>query len=176
MSEPRVLRKSSILSNAWVEVVRTDVLMDGQEFDYYALRLPDYVAVLARDPAGRILLVRQFRPAVEQFVWELPAGTLEVGETPEACCRRELLEETGYSAKTVEYLGAFWPDTGRLSNRQHLFLVECEGPVADFCPEPGLEVKLVNPQELEALVNGGQFAHLLHLSALYLGKVLPLSL
>jgi ADP-ribose pyrophosphatase YjhB (NUDIX family) len=57
--------------------------------------------VIARTPSGRIPFVRQFRPAVDCETWEFPSGLLEPGETPESCCRRELLEEASVSAKTV---------------------------------------------------------------------------
>lgn len=169
----QILRREDVFSNRWVNLVRTDVLMDGEEFDFYSLKLPDYVAVVAVDRQGRIPLVRQYRPAVDAYTWELPAGTLEAGESAEECCRRELLEETGLEVAAMSKLGSYWPDTGRLSNVQHVFLVSCIGPVPGFRPETGIEVRLVTPQQLEEMIAAKEFRHLLHISALYLGKVLP---
>jgi len=69
------------------------------------------MAVLAVLPDGRIPIVRQYRPALESFTWEFPAGLVDPDEDPAACCRRELLEETGYVARAVHALGAYAPDT-----------------------------------------------------------------
>ncbi|HET7383620.1 MAG TPA: NUDIX hydrolase [Pseudolabrys sp.] len=80
--------------------------------------------MVARTPDGMIPIVRQFRPALESFTWELPAGMVDKGEPAAECCRRELLEETGFPARTVHALGCYAPCTARLSNRLHSFFVE----------------------------------------------------
>jgi ADP-ribose pyrophosphatase len=67
---------------------------------------PGAVGVIATDDAGRVLLVRQWRHAVGRALWEIPAGTLVPGETPAAAARRELAEETGYTAASWRRLGA----------------------------------------------------------------------
>jgi ADP-ribose pyrophosphatase len=70
----------------------------------------------------QLLLVRQYRKAVEEAFWELPAGTLELGETPLVCAQRELIEETGYRATEWSELLSFYPSPGVLSERMTLFL------------------------------------------------------
>lgn len=90
---------------------------------------PGSVVVLAHLPRGRLLLVRQFRYAVGEPLWELVAGGMEPGETPQEAARRELLEETGYRARTVTPLFDFYPSPGILSERMHL--VEASG--LTFC-------------------------------------------
>ena len=115
---------------------------------YHAVGQQDYTAIVARTPNGRISIVRQYRPALERFTWELPAGLVEKGEAPEVCCRRELLEETGFTARSVHMLGSYAACTARLSNRIHSFFVET-GPRSDRpATEPGMELKLVAPKEL----------------------------
>ena len=86
---------------------------------------PGSVVVLAHLPDKRLLLVRQFRYAIGQPLWELVAGGMEPGETPQVAARRELLEETGYHARTVTPLFDFYPSPGILSERMHL--VEARG-------------------------------------------------
>jgi ADP-ribose pyrophosphatase len=83
------------------------------------------VVVLARLPDGRFLLVRQFRYAAGQALWELVAGGLEPGETTEEAGHRELLEETGYKASRVTPLFSFYPSPGILAER--MFLVKARG-------------------------------------------------
>lgn len=73
-----------------------------------------------KDP--RVLLIRQFRHAADGFIWEIPAGRLEPGEPPETCARRELQEETGYSADRIEHLTTIFTTPGFTDERIHLFL------------------------------------------------------
>jgi 8-oxo-dGTP pyrophosphatase MutT (NUDIX family) len=101
-------------------------------------------------PSGKIPIVRQYRPAIEAFAWELPAGLVDPGEAPAEGCRRELLEETGLSARAVHALGTNCACTGRFSNRIHNFFVAAGARVADFEPEPGISMKLVSPAESSA--------------------------
>jgi len=79
------------------------------------------VVVLPRLDDGRVLLVRQFRYAAGKSLWELVAGGIELGETPAAAARRELLEETGYRARTLRPLFHFYASPGFLSERMFLF-------------------------------------------------------
>jgi 8-oxo-dGTP pyrophosphatase MutT (NUDIX family) len=154
----------------WCELIEL-----GVEFNkgapreiYHSVGQPDYIAIVARTPDGMIPIVRQFRPAVGDFTWELPAGTIDAGETAEESCRRELLEETGFPSRTVHALGSYAPCTARLSNKVHSFFVET-GPRDDQFPgEAGIEVRLVTQQELAALIRAGEFVLQLHIGALML--------
>lgn len=71
---------------------------------------------------GEVLLVRQFRYPLKQYLYELPAGKLDAGEDPELCARRELEEETGYAAETLTKLTAIYTSPGFCSERLHIFL------------------------------------------------------
>lgn len=71
---------------------------------------------------GRIVMVRQYRYAAGEEVLELPAGTLEEGESPINCARRELLEETGYKAEEIKELISFYSSPGFCDEKIHLFL------------------------------------------------------
>jgi ADP-ribose pyrophosphatase len=171
---PQIVSRQVLVENPWMQLWRKDVRLNGTVEDYYSLGLPDYVAIVARTPSGRLPLVRQYRPAVEQYTLELPAGTVNPGESAQDCCLRELREEVGLPARSVRNLGSYLTDTGRLGNRQHVFLVETEEtPGPEFQAEPGLEIQYVTARELQELVNQQKVSHLLHLSALYLAGILP---
>jgi len=79
------------------------------------------VVVVPHLPDGRLILVRQYRHAAEESMWELVAGGIEPGETPRQSARRELLEETGYRARIIEPLLQFYPSPGILTEKMELF-------------------------------------------------------
>lgn len=164
----RILSRTETAVSPWVRLVEKAV-----EFTvgtppelYHCLAQADYVIAIARTPSGRIPIVSQFRPAVGCETWEFPSGLLEPGETPESCCRRELSEEAGLSCETVHSLGKYFPDTGRLENRVHVFVVDASEPRSDFVREPGLELVFVSPNELRERILNGTFIHQLHLGAI----------
>lgn len=165
---PKITGRRTNALSPWMSVVERDVqFAPGKNADiYYAVAQSDYVSILAMTPDRHIPIVRQFRPALEQFTWELPAGMVDEGEHPVASCRRELLEETGYPALNIHALGTSAPCSGRLSNRLHSFFVETGERSAGFHPEAGLEVKLVSPGELAQLVTSGEFVSQLHIGTL----------
>jgi len=82
---------------------------------------PGAVVVLAIDEQGRVLLIRNRRYAVDQVLWELPAGTLEKKEDPMNCAGRELVEETGYLAKRLRPIGSYFTSPGILSEKMYAF-------------------------------------------------------
>ena len=79
-------------------------------------------AVVAVDQAGQVLLVRQLRPAVDAALLELPAGLVDAGEEPIDCAGRELAEETGHAATTLEPLLRFYTSPGFSTELIHLFV------------------------------------------------------
>lgn len=78
--------------------------------------------MMAVDDKNRVLLVRQYRLPAEQFLWELPAGKVDDGEKPAQAAKRELIEETGYRAKTWKKLTTFYPSPGFLQEKMTIFL------------------------------------------------------
>jgi ADP-ribose pyrophosphatase len=81
---------------------------------------PGSVVIVPHLPDGRLILVRQYRYAAKESLWELVAGGMEKGETPRQGARRELLEETGYRARILKPLLEFYPSPGILSEKMHL--------------------------------------------------------
>ncbi len=171
---PKIKARQTTTISPWMDVIAREVEFAPGEPPqiYHAVGQGDYLAIVARIPDGRFPVVRQYRPAVEAFTWELPAGLLERGEDPAAACARELLEETGYPARAVHLLGApAAACTGRLSNRIHSFFVETGERVADFMSEPGMSVALKSPAELATMIEAGEFIQQLHLGALMLAEL-----
>jgi ADP-ribose pyrophosphatase len=96
-------------------------LPDGRRATFEIVRHPGGAAVLPLLDDGRVILLRQFRPAAGGMVLEIPAGRLEPGESAESCVRRELMEEAGYRAGAVEKLGEMFTAVGFCDEVVHLF-------------------------------------------------------
>ena len=103
---------------------------------------PGAVAIVAIDREGMLTLVRQRREAVRTELLELPAGTLEEGEAPLTCARRELAEETGLTGGTWREEAAFYTTPGFCRERMHLFFAE-ELERGDASPESDEELEVV---------------------------------
>jgi ADP-ribose pyrophosphatase len=108
-----------------------DVLLpDGRQFSLGILKHPGACAVVPLLSDGRVLLLRQYRHAVRQTLWEVPAGKLDAGEARETCALRELKEETGYSAGRLSTLGTICVTPGYSDELIHLYLAQ------DLTPGP----------------------------------------
>jgi ADP-ribose pyrophosphatase len=83
---------------------------------------PGAVVIVPVDNEGRILWERQYRYAANRYLMELPAGTLEVGEDPEVCARRELIEEVGFAGGDWKLLGRYYTAPGFCTEYMHCFL------------------------------------------------------
>jgi ADP-ribose pyrophosphatase len=125
--------------NKKAKILNSEVIFEGKSFGVRRDELieptgvrtmrevvthPGSVVVLPVLPDGKIVLVRQYRHATGQYLWELVAGRMEKGENPKKGAARELAEETGYRAKGfTEFLDVF-PTPGFLQERMYLLLAE----------------------------------------------------
>ena len=117
----------------------------------------DCVVVLPVDRRGNILLVRQFRHAVSKDLLELPAGSVDPGETPEGAATRELREETGYKPGRLEKLGGFYAAPGYCTEYLHFFRasqLEKSPLTAEDTDE--IEVVPTSPAAVPGLVASGK--------------------
>ncbi|MBT8341662.1 MAG: NUDIX hydrolase [Desulfatitalea sp.] len=90
--------------------------------DLEIIRHPGASAVVPITEEGAVILIKQYRHAVANYIWEIPAGTFDGKEDPLACARRELIEETGFAARRWQRLGAVTPVPGYSDERIHLFM------------------------------------------------------
>ncbi|BCR06349.1 ADP-ribose pyrophosphatase [Desulfuromonas versatilis] len=122
--------------------IEEHALPDGRVADFEIVRHPGGAAVLPLLADGRIVLIRQYRPAGGGMVWEIPAGRLEPGEPPSDCVARELQEEVGYRAGQIEKLGEMLTAVGFCDEVVHLFLARELSPVPrELEPDEYIEVR-----------------------------------
>jgi len=123
--QPQVL-SSEMVYEGRVFGIRRDELIEptGVRTTREMITHPGSVVVLPVLSDGRILLIQQYRYAARQFLWELVAGKMDGGETPEEGAARELKEETGYTAKKLKVFLEFFPTPGFLEEKMYLLLAE----------------------------------------------------
>ncbi len=166
---PKIVAVKEIFQSPWVNLIEKKVEYEERTELYYSLFMSDYVTAVVKTEDGRFILVRQYRPAVEDFTLELPAGTVNKGESPTEACAREILEETGHEIKTLRFVGSYYPDTGRFGNKQHVFdACVSDNPITAV--EPGITLEYFSFDEICNLIRSGEFIHQLHISALLLVK------
>ena len=95
---------------------------DGFEIKRAIVQHPGSAVVMPVDEKKRVLLVRQYRLPALKYLWELPAGRVDPGETPLQAARRELAEETGYRARKFQKLAVFYPSPGFLAEKMTIYL------------------------------------------------------
>lgn len=119
----------------------------GQTKSREIVRHPGAVVIVPQLADGSVCLIRNYRISVKQSLIELPAGTLDPGESPQTTAERELMEETGYRAGSMKPLHAFFLSPGILDERMHLFLATDLKP-GETAREVGEEItNLVVPWE-----------------------------
>jgi ADP-ribose pyrophosphatase len=117
------LSRRSVFRGRLLDVaVERATLPNGVEVELEVVHHRGAAAVVPVGENGDVTLVRQYRPVVGEWLLEVPAGTLDAGEDPEACARRELAEEAGLAAARVESLGPIWTTPGFTDERIWLFL------------------------------------------------------
>lgn len=147
------------------ERVRTD---SGIEIDdYYRVLLPEFSACVPITQDGMVVTLWQYKHGPKTYSLTFPVGFVETGETPDSACRRELLEETGYAAFALTPLGDFVDGGNQPGSCGHYFIeTGCS-----LIQEPNnidleqTEVRLMTMVEVNAELDGGQFAICHHVTA-----------
>jgi len=144
----------TVFATPWFSIEEMDA---GMAAPFHRVVGPDGVMCMVLTEAGEVVLVRQFRPAIQAVTLEFPAGGLEAGETPDQAMAREILEETGYRCRTLVRLGGGCLSPNRLSNHETFFLGTGARPVPDHRPESGAEVVVMTRPALRDLILEDEF-------------------
>lgn len=130
------LNSKNIFSGRFIKLRVDEVMLpNGRKSTREIVEHPGAVAIVAIDSNSNVLMVRQYRKAIEKVLLEIPAGKLEEGESKEECAVRELMEETGYFPKAIKYIISFYTSPGFSNEIIHLFLatdLEKKSLEADF--------------------------------------------
>ncbi|MCH9650698.1 MAG: NUDIX hydrolase [Deltaproteobacteria bacterium] len=159
-----------LFSHPLVELRRQQLIAAGEQRMALVLQMPDWVNVIAILPDDQVLFVRQWRYGLAQSTLEIPGGVVEPGEEELVGAQRELLEETGYRARTWKRLGEVHPNPAMQTNRTGTWVAtdlervgEAEGD-----GEEELELVLVPLKEVPRRIANGVITHSLVVAAFYL--------
>ena len=104
-------------------LIRENITLDnGVTTDMEFVEHPGATAIIPMVDESRVLLLKQYRHALKKYIWEIPAGTLDPQESVMDCAKRELIEETGYSADHWQKLAEIMPVPGYSNERIHIYL------------------------------------------------------
>ncbi len=142
---------------------------DAKKSSFFVVENPDWVNIIALTKANEIVLIEQFRHGTEEITLELPGGMIDEDEEPLAAARRELLEETGFSAENFILLGKSHPNPAIQNNTIfHFLAIDCEETAeTSFDEHESVITKLVSLSETENLIAGGNITHSLVIAAFY---------
>jgi ADP-ribose pyrophosphatase len=171
---PTRLRSRSVARYPYLELLEHDVRdAGGSEHVVLTVELTDWCVAVARDDAGRWVLVEQHRHGVDDTTLEPAGGIVDPGEAPAAAAIRELFEETGYRATDAIPIGWVHPNPALSGNRSFAFLLD--GVKKEAEPENGAgeytRVVLLDDAELDTALGEGRISHALAVVALYRARM-----
>ena len=139
--------------------VRVDTVINasGQQTTREIVEHVECIAVVPVDANGDILLVRQYRKAVEKELLEIPAGGIDPGEDPDSAVRRELQEEIGYLPEKIERMKGFYSSPGFCTEYLYLYLAEGLKPSQLYAEDTaGIETVRIKPRQVRRLIASGE--------------------
>jgi ADP-ribose pyrophosphatase len=143
-------------------------LENGTTVDLDVVRHPGAAAIVPFIKTGQLIMLKQYRHAIGYHIWEIPAGTLDSGEDPLTCAKRELIEETGYSGQQWEKLGEITPVPGYSDERIHIFAATDLTPVEQRLDDDEvLEVHQVSFEKALRMIENGKIQDSKTIAGLY---------
>jgi ADP-ribose pyrophosphatase len=160
MADPDTLTHERLLDGKVFDVDRDRVRMpNGREVVVDIVRHPRSVVLLPVPEPGHIVLIRQYRYAVNRWLWELPAGSVDPGEEPEAAARRECHEEIGQVPDTIVRLAALYPTPGYCDEEMYFFRLSGLAETAETAAldeDEDIEPKVFALREARDMVRRGE--------------------
>lgn len=135
MRRKRTEDRGVVYVNAFMKIRHSHVEFETHSKEYFVIEFGPRAGVILRKH-GSILLVRQYRFLVDELSWELPGGTVDVGEDLQTGARRECAEETGIKCLRLEQLLVYYPGLDNLDNRTTIFLCDCFNDSDAFSASP----------------------------------------
>ncbi len=160
MSDTEVLNHERVYDGKVFDVDRDKVRMpNGRTVTVDVVRHPKSVVLIPVPEPGHVILIRQYRYAVNAFLWELPAGSVDEGESPEQAARRECHEEIGKVPATIVRMAAMFPTPGYCDEEMVFFRVSSlEEPTvaAELDEDEDIEAKTFEVRDAREMIRRGE--------------------
>ena len=160
MTDADLINRERVFDGKVFDVDRDEVkLPHGPTVKMDVVRHPPSVVLVPVPEPGHVILIRQYRHAVNQWLWEFPAGSVDEGETPEAAARRECHEEIGQVPDTIVRLGALYPTPGYCDEEMVFFRVSGLGDSDEEAAkdeDEDIEVQTFTVREARDMVRRGE--------------------
>ncbi len=167
----RVTASSYVVDSHFLRLRKDTIELPGGAMvqDYYVRESRGFVVVFAITEGSRVVLVRQYKHGIGQELLELPAGAIDPGEKPIDTAVRELREETGYTASSMEFLRSFIVDPTNSDTVAHLFLARDARHTShqNLDVTEQIETSLVEVNALLKLVRDGTIDSVSHVASIY---------
>ena len=154
------------------ELIRENITLEnGTTTDVEFIEHPGATAIIPFLDDTRIVLLKQYRHSLKRFIWEIPAGTLDPQEEIIGCAKRELIEETGYSAGQWHKLGEITPVPGYSDERIHVFLAtELQPAKQNLDEDEVIQVQEVDFLKALAMIGNGEIQDAKSIAGLFLAS------
>ncbi len=140
------------------------------ENPYYLINIPQGVVILPVTKEGNIVLIRQYRPTLESWTIEIPAGAVDEGEHPDKAASRELYEETGFRCDALSLAGEGVLRVDRENANNFFYLAQGCWRETNFISQENIQTLELPPPEFKQLVVDGKFDHIAALPIIILAQ------
>ncbi len=170
----KILKSEYLFNDTWFTVRKdTCETPEGKIISpYYVYEFPTWVSALALTEDNKVIMVKQYRHAIQETIIEVPGGVVDDSDKDnQSAIARELLEETGYEFKQFEYLGKVSPNPSTNTNYMHMFLATGGVKVSNqqLDHNEDIEVELIEIDELQRLVEENKIVQALHICTIMYG-------
>lgn len=167
----KILSSEYLFNDLWFKVRKDKCITpQGKIVDpYYVYEFPTWVTAVALTEDGKVVLEKQYRHALGETCIEIPGGCVDDTDSSlEEAIKRELLEETGYSFSSYEYLGKISANPSTNSNLMHMFLAKGGKKIAsqDLDHNEEIEIDLVNIDELKQMLRENKIVQAMHVTCI----------
>ena len=164
--------KKKVFNGRLIKVSVLKKILPNKKKDYMEVVSHPGASIIVPVFGNKIVFIRQYRSVINEYIWELPAGIRDKGETPYKCAKRELQEETGFVADSLKKVGYIYTTPGFCDEKIFIFKAECKRRKEKSLDEMEIiTTRMFDKKEIKSLLNNGKIVDSKTISALVLAGI-----